>query len=273
MQRITEAYLGFKTYIDKLTEKSFRVAFPLFNFQYWLYMNRVSLISHVLESLSLLIVSLTAPNKSGNLQMLAWILFHSFHLLHVVSHFQTFNELKRSYHSGLVVSLRHVLNAAVVTVLMTVLFWLAFALTGVSGLNVASLVCDWLFFGVTFVWHYMVQREFIAPEDTRLYVGRRVALGASVRCSECLRPFSKSRTRETCADCRDECCIECGAEVHLAELGSLVDMSLFCCSKCHKLLLAEVSAARARALMRTTANQSSADGAAEVCRLFQRGGS
>jgi hypothetical protein len=207
VQRITEAYLGFKTYIDKLTEKSFRVAFPLFQFQYWLWMNRVSLVSHVLETLSLLVVSLASPYKRAHFQALAWVLFHTFHLLHVVSHFLTFNELKRSYHTGLVVSLRHVLNAAVASALLTVLLRAAFAVTAFSAFATASRAADWIFFAASFVWHFTVQREFLAPEDTRLYVGRRVALGASVRCSECARPFSRTRTRETCADCRDECCV------------------------------------------------------------------
>jgi hypothetical protein len=261
-----------------LTEKSFRVAFPLFQFQYWLWMNRVSLVAHVLESISLLVVSLSSPFKSGDVQYVAWVLFHTFHLLHVFSHFQTFGELKRAYHSGLVLLLRRVLNAAVASVLGAVLFRVAFALTSLSALESAANCCEWIFFVVTFLWHYTVQREFIAPEDTRLYVGRRIALGASVRCSECTRPFSKSRTRETCADCRDECCIECGSEVHLAELGASVDMTLFCCSKCHRLLLAEVSASRTRNLMRPsargtqsgTANAQPSEGM-EVCRMFQRG--
>lgn len=284
LQRITEAYLGFKTYIDKLTEKSFRVAFPLFQFQYWLWMNRVSLVSNVLETLSLLVASLSSPYKSVNVQKVAWVLFYTFHLLHVVSHFLTFNELKRSFHVDLVSSLRRVLNGAAAAALCSALFRLAYALSGVAGLQAVAHLLDWGFFGCTFAWHFMIQREFIAPEDTRLYVGRRIALGASVRCSECLRPFSKSRSRETCADCRDECCSECGSELHLAELGASVDMSLFCCSKCHRLLLAEVSAARARSLLRPAAGTGAASasaaaggpasdgGAPEVCRMFLRGG-
>jgi hypothetical protein len=294
VQRIVEAYLGFKTYIDKLTEKSYRVAFPLFNFHFWLWMNRVSLVAVVLETLSLLIMSLSSPITSGYAQQVALVLFYVFHLIHVFSHFRTFFEIKRSYHDDVVSRLRAILNAAVGTVLCVVAFRVGFALTGASGLDVAAVLCEWAFFVVTFGWHHTVQREFIAPEDTRLYVGRRIALGASIRCSECLRPFSRSRTRETCADCRDECCVECGTEMHLSELGSTVDMMCFFCSKCHRLLQAEVTASRVKRLNRPPiigmaaasssggasgggmsggGGMSSADssGAVEVCRMFQYG--
>lgn len=78
---------------------------------------------------------------------------------------------------------------------------------------------------------------------------------------------------------RGGCCFlifekkECGAEVHLAELGAAVDMALFCCSKCHKLLMAEVASARARALVRpSTASAAGPSEATEICRMFQRGG-
>ncbi len=293
VQRIGEAYLGFKTYIDKLTEKSYRVAFPLFDFRFWLWMNRVSLVAHVLETLSLLIVSLSSPVTSAYAQQVALVLFYVFHLIHVFSHFRTFFEIKRSYHDDVVTRLRAILNAAVGTVLCVVAFRVGFALTGASGLDVAAVLCEWAFFAVTFGWHHTVQREFVAPEDTRLYVGRRIALGASIRCSECLRPFSRSRTRETCADCRDECCVECGTEMHLSELGSTVDMMCFFCSKCHRLLQAEVTTSRVRRLNRPpmagvasapssggggggggsgggmTSGDSS--GSVEVCRMFQYG--
>ncbi len=298
VQRIAEAYLGFKTYIDKLTEKSYRVAFPLFHFQHWLWMNRVSLVADVLETLSLFVLSLSSPAKSANLQHVALVLFHVFHLIHVFSHFRTFLEIKRSYHDDLVARLRTVLNAAVATALCAALLRAAFAVTGVHGLDAAASLSEWAFFGVTFVWHHTVQREFIAPEDTRLYVGRRIALGASVRCSECLRPFSRSRTREKCADCRDECCVDCGTEMHLSELGSTVDMTCFFCSKCHRLLQAEMAASRQKKLttrpianaappppsLSSTSSSSlapggsgggavtdSSGGAMEVCRMFQRG--
>ena len=141
------------------------------------------------------------------------------------------------------------------------------------GLDSAAAIAEWGFLGVNFYWHHTVQQEFIAPEDTRIYVGRRIAFGSSIRCSECFRPFSRTRPRETCADCRDECCNECGRDLHMSELGSRVDMMCFFCSKCHRLLIAEMNAGRNKDLLspRPVSARSPGASKAEACRNFRSG--
>lgn len=274
-QRFLESYLGFKTYIDKLTEKSFRVAVVFFDYQYWLWVNRVSLVALVFETCSLLVVSLS-PADASKAQFVGSLLFGLFHMIHVMTHFRVFLEIKRSYQDSLVARLRTLLNACLGAAFCNLASRLLVAFLSFPALESAVAVTEWAFLLVSMWWHETVREEFIAPEDTRLYVGRRIALGASIRCSDCFRPFSRSRTRETCADCRDECCTECGVEMHLSELGSPVDMSCFFCNKCHKLLLAEALAARAKIEASAKARQAKKDpntpeDAKELCRMYQRG--
>jgi hypothetical protein len=210
-------------------------------------------------------------------------------VIHVLSHFRTFTEIKRSYQDSLVERLRVILTACIGTLACCVVFRVLYSASGVSGLDSVAAIAEWAFLGINFFWNHTVQQEFIGPQDTRLYVGRRIALGSSVNCSECFRPFSRSRPRETCADCRDECCPECGRDVHMSEMGSLVDVMCFFCGKCHQLLQAEVNAARSRGLSRNSnalGRGSNAPSPAlsarstsprkdpavvEVCRMFQRG--
>lgn len=293
VKRLMESYLSFKTQIDKLSEKRIRVAKPLFDFEYWMWVNRVSLVADILETGSLLSVSLCSPVEDRNMQLVGTILFAVFHEVHCVAHFAIFAEIKRVKQDDLVARLRNINSLSFAVLISCVSFHLMPLLVTWTWLESLANLTEWVFFALTFLWRWTVLSQYIAPEDTRLYVGRRVALGAASQCSECFRPFSQTRPRESCADCRDVCCVECGSEVHMSELGSHVDMTCFFCNRCHRLLLEEVmrlrnklEAGRERAGSKLSTrvkpvglakrvpvlpSETALETGAEPCRMFQRG--
>ncbi len=191
VQRFMESYLSFKTQIDRLSEKSVRVAKPLFQFEYWMWVNRVSLVADVLGTCSLLVVSLCRPRESTQLQVVGSILFAVFHEIHSLAHFRVFAEVKRLREDERVKRMQTINSASFGVLFVCALCnVLCYVLTWPLLDSLASLA-EWVFFALTFLWRWTLLDLHIATEDLRLYVGRRVALGAATRCSECFRPFSQ----------------------------------------------------------------------------------